>query len=79
MSLTEERSQPFDSQATTTPKGDKMSKKLQLAQSINAFIDATNTHHSDEFLATLSESAVITDEGKARGLTRCRSASVSCR
>jgi hypothetical protein len=48
----------------TSSKGDKMSKKLQLAQSINAFIEATNAHHSDEFLATLSESAVITDEGQ---------------
>jgi hypothetical protein len=64
MSSTEEQSQPSDSQTATTSEGDKMSKKLQLAQSINAFIEATNAHHSDEFLATLSESAVITDEGQ---------------
>jgi hypothetical protein len=41
-----------------------MSKELRLPQSINAFIEATNAHNSDEFLATLSESAVITDEGQ---------------
>lgn len=41
-----------------------MSEKLQLPQTIQAFIEATNAHHSDEFLATLGESAVITDEGQ---------------
>ena len=41
-----------------------MSGELQIPQSIAAFIKATNAHNTDEFLATLTESAVITDEGK---------------
>lgn len=41
-----------------------MSKELQMPQSIAAFIEATNAHKSDEFLATLTEGAVITDEGQ---------------
>jgi hypothetical protein len=41
-----------------------MSKNPQLPQPIQAFIEATNAHHRDEFLATLSDSAVITDEGQ---------------
>jgi SnoaL-like protein len=41
-----------------------MSKELQMPQSITAFIKATNAHKSDEFLATLTEGAVITDEGQ---------------
>lgn len=41
-----------------------MSKELQLPQPIAAFIEATNAHNRDEFLATLTESAVITDEGQ---------------
>ena len=46
-----------------------MSKELRLPQSINTFIEATNAHNTDEFLATLTESAVITDEGQAyRGM-----------
>ena len=41
-----------------------MPKELQLTQPIAAFIEATNAHKSDEFLATLTEGAVITDEGQ---------------
>jgi hypothetical protein len=41
-----------------------MSKELQMPQSIAVFIKATNAHKSDEFLATLTEGAVITDEGQ---------------
>ena len=41
-----------------------MSKELQIPQSIAAFIEATNAHNTDEFLATLTDSAVITDEGQ---------------
>jgi hypothetical protein len=41
-----------------------MSKELQMPQSIAIFIKATNAHQSDEFLATLNEGAVITDEGQ---------------
>jgi hypothetical protein len=41
-----------------------MSKERQLPQSITAFIEATNAHKSDEFLATLTESAIIRDEGQ---------------
>ena len=41
-----------------------MSKELQLAQPIAALIEATNAHKSDEFLATLADGAVITDEGQ---------------
>lgn len=46
-----------------------MSKNLQIQQSIAAFIEATNAHNTDEFLATLTQSAVITDEGEGyRGI-----------
>ena len=41
-----------------------MSKEIQIPQSIAAFIEATNAHNTDEFLATLTDSAVITDEGQ---------------
>ena len=41
-----------------------MSKELQIPQAIAAFIDATNAHNSDEVLATLTDSAVIADEGQ---------------
>ena len=41
-----------------------MSKEIQLAQPIAALIEATNAHKSDEFLATLADGAVITDEGQ---------------
>ena len=41
-----------------------MSGELQIPQSIAAFIEATNAHNTDEFLATLTDSAVITDEGQ---------------
>ncbi len=41
-----------------------MSKELQIPQSIAAFIDATNAHDTDRFLVTLTDSAVITDEGQ---------------
>ena len=41
-----------------------MSKELQIPQAIAAFIDATNAHNSDEFLATLTDGAVIADEGQ---------------
>jgi hypothetical protein len=41
-----------------------MSKESQMPQPIAAFIKATNAHKSDEFLATLAEGAVITDEGQ---------------
>src|SRR5882762_5049952 len=41
-----------------------MSKELQIPQSIAAFIEATNAHNTDEFLATLTDGAVITDEGQ---------------
>jgi hypothetical protein len=41
-----------------------MSKEVQMPQSIAVFIKATNAHNSDEFLATLTEGAVITDEGQ---------------
>ncbi len=41
-----------------------MSKELQMPQAIAAFIEATNAHNTDEFLATLTDSAVFTDEGQ---------------
>ena len=41
-----------------------MSKELQLPQAIATFIEATNAHNTDEFLATLVDDAVITDEGQ---------------
>src|SRR5258708_725960 len=47
-----------------------MSRELQIPQSIAAFIEATNAHNADEFFATLTDSAVITDEGQEyRGIT----------
>ena len=42
-----------------------MSRERQLPQAIAAFIEATNAHHSEELLATLTDDAVITDEGQA--------------
>lgn len=36
---------------------------MKIPQSIAAFIHATNTHNTDKFLATLTDSAVISDEG----------------
>jgi hypothetical protein len=51
-----------------------MSKELQISQSIAAFIEATNAHNTDEFLATLTDNAVITDEGqKYRGMAAIKS------
>ncbi|MGH9970909.1 MAG: nuclear transport factor 2 family protein [Pyrinomonadaceae bacterium] len=41
-----------------------MPKELKMPQPIAAFIEATNNHKTDEFLATLSDSAVITDEAQ---------------
>ena len=41
-----------------------MSNELQMPQAIAAFIEATNAHNSDELLATLTDNAVITDEGQ---------------
>ena len=41
-----------------------MSKELQISQPIAAFIEATNAHNTDQFLATLTDRAVITDEGQ---------------
>lgn len=41
-----------------------MSKELQIPPAIAAFIAATNAHNTDEFLATLTDSAAITDEGQ---------------
>lgn len=41
-----------------------MSEELQIPQSIAVFIKATNSHKSDEFLDTLTDGAVITDEGQ---------------
>ena len=41
-----------------------MSKELQIPEAIAAFIEATNAHNANEFLATLTDSAVITDEGQ---------------
>ena len=50
-----------------------MSEELQIPQPIAAFIDATNAHKSDEFLATLTDSAVIADEGQEyRGIAAIR-------
>ena len=40
-----------------------MSKELQIRRPIVAFIEAINDHNTEEFLATLTDSAVITDEG----------------
>ena len=36
---------------------------MKIPQPIAAFIQATNTHNTDKFLATLTDSAVISDEG----------------
>jgi len=41
-----------------------MSKEIQIPQAIAAFIEATNAHNTNEFLATLTDRAVITDEGQ---------------
>ena len=40
-----------------------MSEQLNIPRPIGAFIDATNDHNSGEFLASLAETAIITDEG----------------
>ena len=46
-----------------------MSKELQIRRPIVAFIEAINDHNTEEFLATLTDSAVITDEGQdCRGI-----------
>ena len=39
-----------------------MRKELQIPRPIVAFIEATNNHNTDGFLATLCDGAVITDE-----------------
>jgi hypothetical protein len=44
--------------------GEQMSKKIQMPQAVDAFIAATNAHNTDQFLATLTDNAVITDEGQ---------------
>ena len=41
-----------------------MSKELQVPRAIAAFIEATNSHNTDELLAALTHNAVITDEGQ---------------
>ena len=41
-----------------------MPQDLQIRRPIVAFIKAINDHSTEEFLATLTESAVITDEGQ---------------
>ena len=41
-----------------------MSKELQIPRPIVAFIEAINDHNTEDFLATLTGSAVITDEGQ---------------
>lgn len=47
-----------------------MNKQLPLPPSIEAFIQATNRHDTDQFLTTLSDEAVIIDEGQDhRGIT----------
>ena len=40
-----------------------MTKELKIPQPIATFVEATNKHNTDEFLATLADSAIITDEG----------------
>ena len=46
-----------------------MSKEPQIPRPIAAFIEAINDHNTEEFLASLSDTAVITDEGQAyRGI-----------
>ena len=54
---------PSDLQ-TLNQMGEQMSKKVQMPQAVEAFIAATNAHNTDEFLATLTDNAVITDEGQ---------------
>jgi len=44
--------------------GKQMSNELQMPQAIAAFINATNAQNTDELLTTLTDSAVITDEGQ---------------
>lgn len=47
-----------------------MSNKLRPPQPIVAFIEATNGYNAGEFFATLTDSAVITDEGhEYRGIS----------
>jgi len=47
-----------------------MPQELQIRRPILAFIEAINAHNTEDFLATLTDSAVITDEGQDyRGLT----------
>jgi hypothetical protein len=41
-----------------------MTNELQIPQPIVAFIKAINDHNTEGFLATLTDSAVITDEGQ---------------
>ena len=46
-----------------------MSKEPQIRRPIVAFIEAINDHNTEEFLATLTDTAVITDEGQTyRGI-----------
>lgn len=55
-----------------------MSKGLPIPQPIVAFIEATNNHNAVEFLATLTDSAVITDEAQEyRGLAAIKEWSVA--
>src|SRR5882724_1294971 len=56
--------QPSDLQTPTNQMGKQMSNELPMPQAIAAFINATNAHNTDELLATLTDSAVITDEGQ---------------
>ena len=37
---------------------------MKIPQPIAAFIHATNTHNTDQFLAALTDTAVISDEGQ---------------
>jgi hypothetical protein len=39
-----------------------MTRELRLPQPIAAFIQATNKHNTEEFLTTVTDDAVITDE-----------------
>jgi hypothetical protein len=41
-----------------------VSKEVKIPQWIAAFIKATNAHNTHEFLSTLTDSAVIADEGQ---------------
>src|SRR5882724_553576 len=56
--------QPSDLQTPTNQMGKQMSNELQMPQAIAAFINATNAQNTDELLITLTDSAVITDEGQ---------------